>query len=514
MKRTASVAGSTMMILILLFLGACAPAAPAPTPPPAPAATALPTKAPALQALTATPAPAAPKPTVAPAPTGPTPIAPGPTAVASADKPKSGGVLKASIREDPARFDLHQAASFRDLQPLLPAYNLLVSIDLIDTTKVIPDLAQSWQVSPDGKVYTFSLNKDVKWHDGQPFTSADVKNTFERILIPPKGVFSPRQAYYGAIETIETPDPQTVKFTLKNPQPAFPTMLAVPFSVVFPKHILDTKGNMDKDIMGTGPFKLKEFIRGVSLSMEKNPNYFKPGRPYLDGILYYKISDEASAEAALRTKGVDILMPGHVNMPRSKREKLVKDIPQMTSEVKGVPVQIGLIPNFTRKPWSDVRVRKAAMLANDQEVPITVLTQGDAVRGGFMPPGPWAIPQEELEKMPGFRKPTEQDLAQARKLLAEAGFPQGFKTTFLTRGVSTYIAQGTVGKDQLAKIGVEVDLQIKETGAWEEQRRKGDFDAMVYGVVSVEINDPDIILSRYLSTSSGNYGKYNNPAYD
>ncbi|MDP2952572.1 MAG: ABC transporter substrate-binding protein, partial [Chloroflexota bacterium] len=276
------------LVLAALLAAACAPAA-APTPPPTPK--------PAAPAVVSTPTTApAPAPTQAPAPT-PRPVVTGPTPTAapapqpSGDQPRYGGVLRLSSKEDPIDYDLHQRVSYNDLQPLAPVYSLLLRTNPKDETGVLPDLAERWEISPDGKTYTFFLHKGVQFHDGSPLTSADVKASFDRMRSPPKGVVSVRQAYYKNIDKIETPDDTTVRFTLKQPQGAFLTMVSVPFSVIFPKKLLDQKPDMKKDVMGSGAFVLKEHSRGVQIVVEKNPNYFIKGRPYLDGIIRYVIKD-------------------------------------------------------------------------------------------------------------------------------------------------------------------------------------------------------------------------------
>ncbi|MDP2952520.1 MAG: ABC transporter substrate-binding protein, partial [Chloroflexota bacterium] len=272
------VAATSLWLVLGLLLAACAPAA---APPPQPA----PTKE--------APAATAPRPTPPP-PATTTPVSP-------TDKPIYGGMLKTFGVNDLSNSDLHQAFSYLDHNPMAPVYSLLVRSDPKDINKVGPDLAERWDVSPDGKVYTFFLRRGVKWHDGTPLSSADVKASFDRIVSPPKGVLSQRQAYFDAVDKIETPDGFTVRFLLKRPQAAFPAIVAVPFNAVFPKAILDQKGDMKKDIMGSGPFRFKEYIRGVQFEVEKNPDYFLPGLPYLDGVVRYIIPDSAAAKGAFVT---------------------------------------------------------------------------------------------------------------------------------------------------------------------------------------------------------------------
>ncbi|MDP2952110.1 MAG: ABC transporter substrate-binding protein, partial [Chloroflexota bacterium] len=241
----------TGLLVLGVLLGSCAPAA-QPTP--------APSKTPEV---------------VAPSPI---PARPTPVTTPSGEQPRYGGILKSNNLEDPPHLEFTQVKSAYALQPLNSIYSMLVQNDPQDETKIIPDLAERWEVSPDGKVYTFYLRKEVRFHDGQGLTSADVKVSIERFAWPPKGVISQMQGLFQGLDRIETPDPQTVVFVLKRPQASFLTIIAMPFFIVYPKHILDAKGDMKKDAVGTGPFKLKEYTRGVSFEQVRNPDYFVPGR--------------------------------------------------------------------------------------------------------------------------------------------------------------------------------------------------------------------------------------------
>ncbi|MDP2953054.1 MAG: ABC transporter substrate-binding protein, partial [Chloroflexota bacterium] len=340
-----------------------------------------------------------------------------------------------------------------------------------------------------------------------------VKASFERIVWPPKGVVSQRQLYFDAVAKIETPDDYTVKFTLSRPQASFPAIVSVPFNGIFPKALLDKKPDMKKDIMGSGPFRFKEYIRGVQFVVEKNPDYFIPGRPYLDGVVRYIIPDPAAAKGAFISGRLDLL---HLNLPYTEAElgEMKKQVPGMV-----VPKAVGFalfafIPNVTRKPWNDLRVRRAVMLALDKDALLEHHKPGQGVRGGYMPPGPWAIPNEDLLKLPGWGKTTAKDLVEAKQLLAEAGYPKGFTASHAARNIREYVDQGVSFQGMLAKVGITLELDIMENAAWQVIRRTPNFETMGSGAVSVEMGEPDIILSRYLSGSTGNYSQYKNPRID
>ncbi|MDP2951789.1 MAG: ABC transporter substrate-binding protein, partial [Chloroflexota bacterium] len=444
MKKVLLAASSTLFVFALL-LSACAPAAtptPRPTLPPPP--TAAPTGASPL-APTPTAAVARPAPTLAPA--TPTPTAPAPP---PADKPRSGGVLFTVQRGDAPSMDGHQERTMHTQHPLSPVYSLLVQNDPKDENKLIADLAQRWEASPDGKVWTFYLQKGVKFHDGRPATSADVKVSFDRIASPPKGIRSPRAGLFSALERIETPDDQTVKFFLKYPQGGFLTMVASPYNWIYPKHILAEKGDMTKVAVGTGPFKLKDYIRGVSWELVKNADYFVPGRPYLDGILRYIMVDRASMFAAVRTHRIQLSTMLNNETTPAERDILKREAPQIVQKGGTLANPMWLFFNHKRAPWSDVRVRQAVNLAYDRQAAIKVARKGDGTLGAhFLPGSGWEIPEQELLKLPGYRQPKDQDIAEAKRLLAEAGFPQGFKTTMLYWNEALYADQAVFLKDQL-----------------------------------------------------------------
>ncbi|MDP2952663.1 MAG: ABC transporter substrate-binding protein, partial [Chloroflexota bacterium] len=382
-----------------------------------------------------------------------------------------------------------------------------------DPTKIVPDLAERWEVSPDGKVYTFYLNKKAKFHDGKPTTSADVKASFERQIWPPKGINSPRQGLYQAVEKLEASDDYTIRFTLRYPQASFPAILTIPMNWIFPKHLLDAKGDMRKDILGTGPFKLKEYVRGVAFEVVRNPDYFLPGRPYLDGIRYYIIKDYAAILAAFRTHAINMTGIYGTDVPYQKIVQ--REMPQaVIQKSAGMPNPYSFVPNVGRAPWSDPRVRRAVYLAIDRQASIQVLEQGDGALGSFLASGFWGIPEEELLKMPGFRQPKDQDIAEAKRLLSEAGYPQGFKTEIMTRTTKGFVDLAIFLKGEVAKIGIDATVKVVEVGVEKLRMFSKDFDVVAFRD-GIPIDEPDVVFAEiYLSTSGKNWGGYKDPKID
>jgi peptide/nickel transport system substrate-binding protein len=191
------------------------------------------------------------------------------------EKPQKGGILRVALAGDPPSLDMHQESTFLVDIPFSTVYNTLVMYDPHGYPKIIGDLAKSWTVSDDKKTWTFTLHQGVKFHDDSDLTSADVKASWDRMVFPPEGVVSPRQSYFQAIKSIEAPDPSTVVFHLHYASPSFMTMLAFPANFIFAKKYLDQDPQYYKThAMGSGPFKLKEYVRGSSIEMERNPKYW------------------------------------------------------------------------------------------------------------------------------------------------------------------------------------------------------------------------------------------------
>ena len=190
-------------------------------------------------------------------------------------------------------------------------YNTLVMFDPHGFPNIIGDLAKSWERSEDGKTWTFKLHEGVKFHDGTELTSADVKASWDRIYNPPEGVTSPRRSYFEMIDSIEAPDKNTVVFTLKYPAASFLAMIAQPANFIYAKADIDKAPDWHKkNANGTGPFKLKKYVRGSSLEVERNPNYFKAGLPYMDGVKYFMIKDLSASAKSVRSGRTDVEFRG------------------------------------------------------------------------------------------------------------------------------------------------------------------------------------------------------------
>src|SRR5262245_7602453 len=202
----------------------------------------------------------------------------------AAETPKRGGILNFAVVAETSSYDCHASQTFALLHPLSPTYSLLVKWDASENAKIIGDLAKSWSIAPDGLTYTFTLNEGVRFHDGSALSSADIKATFERIIAPPEGVASVRKERFADVAAIEVPDANTVVFKLKAVNASFMALLASPFNCVYSAAKLKQNPKYpDTEVMGSGPYRLVEHVRGSHLTAKRNEDYFRQGLPYLDG---------------------------------------------------------------------------------------------------------------------------------------------------------------------------------------------------------------------------------------
>jgi peptide/nickel transport system substrate-binding protein len=433
------------------------------------------------------------------------------------DTPRRGGVLLAVIGADAPSLDPHQESTFANIQVVAPLYSTLLQIDPYNYPKIIGDVATEWKISPDALTYTFKIRPGIKFHDGSPLTAADVKATYDKIVFPPEGTRSVRKLHYTAIASIEAPDASTVVFKLKHPSASLLDNLASPWNVIFPKKYLDQDPNyFMKNVVGSGPFKLKNYTRGSTFEGVRNPDYFIKDRPYLDGYKFF-ISTETSVRAAAIRSGRAYIE--FRDLPLSEVDAIKKHLGDKVA-VQETPIvgQFGIAMQNTVKPFTDIRVRRALTLGFDRYTAGKVLYPLTGLRdvGGLMRPGTdWAVPPAELEKFPGFWRDAEKSRAEAKKLLAEAGFPNGFKAVMKNRNIklpyqdlAVYVIQ------EWRKIGVEVENRPLETATWfADGRDLGNFELFVQPTVNFN-DDPDQFLNAYTTGSPGNWSRFSDPVLD
>ncbi|HEY7457601.1 MAG TPA: ABC transporter substrate-binding protein [Xanthobacteraceae bacterium] len=436
---------------------------------------------------------------------------------AIAQTPKKGGILKFAVSAEPPDYDCHAATSFAFIHPVRPHYNTLLKFDEPNYPKVKGDLAQSWTVSPDGLTYTFKLKPNIKFHDGSPATSADVKATYERIANPAQGVRSIRKAAYSDIASIETPDPQTVIFKLKARNASMLTNFASPWDCIYSAAKLKEDPKFpEKNVLGTGPFKFVEHAAGSHWVGERFADYHEKGKPYLDGYRAIFITNTAARVNALQAGEVLVEFRGHSPADRDKLKAALGD----KIVVQESPWICSLVVTFNtqKKPFDDVRVRRALSLAIDHWQGAEALSRIALVRsvGGILRPGyELAAKESELVKYPGYGKDVNAARAEAKKLLDQAGVKE-LKFKFLNRNIPMpYTPVGVFLIDHWRQIGVQVEHDQPETKAYIANLRGGNYDVgLDFNCDAVD--DPNLQLAKYISASKSsiNYGRYEDPKLD
>jgi peptide/nickel transport system substrate-binding protein len=436
------------------------------------------------------------------------------------EKPRHGGELIFLVPSEPPSYDGHREGTFGTVHPLAPLYNTLLRIDPTDKTgtRPVPDLAESWTISPDGMTYTIKLRQGVRFHDGSPMTSRDVKASYDKIISPPAGVISMRKGAYQVVEAVEAVDPHTVRFRLKWPEASFLVNLASPYNWIFKADILAKDMRWyETNVMGTGPFKFVEHVKGSHLVGRKNPDYWDKGKPYLDGYRAIFISASSAQVAAIRGERAHAQFRGFTP---SERDSIVQALGSKITVQESAWDCLSLVAiNHERKPFDDKRVRRALTLALDRYEASKNLSRIAIVKdvAGIQVPGtPWATPPQELEKLAGYWRDIAKSRAEARRLLREAGVPEGFAFTFKNRGIPMpYETVGIWLIDQWRQIGLNVKMETVEASAMVSVSRRGDFDVSSDAQCSFVV-EPDIDLQKFQSVgiSDNNYSRYKDPVLD
>src|SRR5262245_55818707 len=282
-------------------------------------------------------------------------------ALATAQAPKSGGSLNIMLREDlPQGFAVHETSTYSSSFPSQPCFNNLVIFDpakkVESADTVVGDLAEKWSWQDNYKNLVFCLRKDVKWHDGKPFTSKDVKFTFDMLReapdTPAKLRINPRKDWYANLEHVEAPDPNTVVFRMKRAQPSLLLMLASGYTPIYAAHV--PPAQYRTTCVGTGPFKLKEWRKGEFVEYVRNPDYSVKGRPYLDGLKYIVIVERGTRTAAMQAGQLDVAFPGETS--KTTMEQLKKAVPQMVFHEVAQTVTDNIIMNVKKPPFDNPKV--------------------------------------------------------------------------------------------------------------------------------------------------------------
>ena len=447
---------------------------------------------------------------------GLTTMCPGPAD--AQDKPRYGGQLDFVVPSEPPSYDAHAEETFGVIHPIAPHYSLLVRVDPFDKTgtKPVGDLAESWTISKDGLVYTFKLRQGVKFHDGSEMTSKDVKASYDKIIFPPAGVKSLRKESYSSVEVVEAPDPHTVRFRLKYPESSLLLNLASPWNWIYKADILAKDMHWyEKNIMGTGPFLFVEHVKGSHWVGKKNPNYWDKGKPYLDGFRATFMSSSAAQVAAIRGERAQIQFRG---FSPPERDQLTAALGNKITVQESPWDCLNFVSmHHEKKPFDDKRVRRALSLALDRyeaSQKLSKITIVKDVSGVQVPGTPYATPPAELEKLAGYGHDINANRAEAKRLLREAGVPDGFSFTFKNRGIPhPYEPIAIWLVDQWRQIGLNVKIETIEASAYHPMLKRGDFEVAMDFQCGF-IVEPDLDLVRFVTTSDANYGKHKDKAID
>lgn len=432
--------------------------------------------------------------------------------------PKAGGTINITQREDlPQGFAIHETSTISVVWPAMPCFNNLVLFDPLKRQEsadtIVGELAEKWSWQDNGRNLVFSLRKNVKWHDGQPFTSKDVKHTFDMVREAPDAAaklrINPRKGWYANVDAIEAPDPHTVVFRLTRPQPSLLLMLASGYSPVYAAHV--PPANYRTACVGTGPFKVTEWRKGEFVDYAKNTNYFVPGRPYLDGLRYVVIKERGTRVAALQAGQVDVSFPGDISITAS--EQLKSAVPQIVVTPTAENVNNNIIMNIKKPPFDNQKLRLAVSHAIDRRGLVQAVHQGGAVLGASLAPKPhgvWGLLEKDLLALPGYSKDAAAEKDRARKLLAEAGYSAAnpLRVEMATRAIAIYVDMASYVVNELKQVGIEATLKQIETAQWHAMATRGDYE-MGANLTGIGPDDPDAnFYENYACGSPRNYSFY------
>jgi len=425
---------------------------------------------------------------------------------------KRGGILQMPDFASPASMSMHEESTIAAGIPLMGVFNNLVLFDQHvaqnSLASIVPDLASDWSWDEAGTALDFHLRQGVKWHDGKPFTAADVKCTWDALAGKASEKFrvNPRKSWYRNLEEITTNGDYEVTFHLKRPQPYLIALLASGQSPVYPCHV--PLRDMRSHPIGTGPFKFVEYKPNERITVTRNPDYWKPGRPYLDGIEYTIIANASTRMLAFVAGKLDLIWLG---IP------LLKDIrsqaPQAVCDVVMDNNSRDLIINRAVPPFDHLELRRAMALSLDRQAFIDILTEGQGTVGGsILPPpdGVWGMPPEALQTLPGYGPDVQTNRAEARAIMQQLGYgpDKQLAVTMSTRNVEGYRDAAVIAISQLREIGIDAQLELIETANWFPRVIRKDY---TIGVTVAEggLDEPDQkFYETYVCGADRNYTGY------
>jgi peptide/nickel transport system substrate-binding protein len=437
---------------------------------------------------------------------------------ASAEKP--GGTLRIYNPESIASLSMLEEFANAEL-PIMGMFNNLVMFDQHvaqnSLQSIVPDLASSWSWDEEGTDLTFQLRQGVRWHDGKPFTAQDVKCTWDLYLEtgPEKLRINPRKSYYYNLAAVTTNGDYEVTFHLKRPQPAFPMLLASGFSVIYPCHV--PAREMRQHPIGTGPFKLMDFKPKEYVKVTRNPDYWKPERPYLDGIEHTVITDPATAVLAFIAGKFDVTAPYLLTVPLMNN--VVSQVPRAICELTPAGgVNQHLLVNRDKPPFDNPDLRRAMALSLDRQAFIDIISQGQGQIGGVLQPPPaglWGMPPDMLKELPGYDPDVQKNRAEARHLVEGLGYGPDHRLSIkvTSQDWSIYRDPAVLLTDQLKQVYIDAELELVETAQYYPKALRKDYSVALN--LQTSGPDPDPILHLFYGCgASVNWSGYCNPEVD
>ena len=448
---------------------------------------------------------------------------------------KYGGTVRMSAYADTKDWDPRGSSSLSSIQAVSQLYNQLVQMDTTDTSQIVCDLCDSWEITNGGETFTFTIRDGIKWIDGTDLTGADIHNSMLRYgdLDGPTGRSGLWRNYVleaknGGVNLI---DDKTIEFNLQFASGAFMRFLAVDYVKTLPKSALDAGLDLNlaetiiDNKLGSGPFVLDEYQRGNFYKVSKNENYFKEGRPFFDGIDHFIITDTGTLLAQFKAGQLDMSNGGFTNLAPTQAFELEKDT---GGDYRPVPVSPsadwGLMLNVKKAPFNDARVREAIQLAIDYQQWNDLVF--DNTSGVGCPLMGMAHSFEECLTWPGLRPKDgpggAEDIAKAKALMAEAGYPDGFTTRYDVRQVGTYPDQCTVVKENLKTVlGIDGEMTTYPSaagyaffGTSRAEDSDGDWEMACQGEGQVVLDVDGIMGGVYLKGATRNYTDWSNDKVD
>jgi peptide/nickel transport system substrate-binding protein len=431
---------------------------------------------------------------------------------------RPGGILQMLDFASPASMSIHEESTITAGIPMMGVFNNLVLFDQHvaqnSLASIVPDLATEWRWTEDGRELTFPLRHGVKWHDGKAFTAADVKCTWDRLrgVDAEKFRINPRKAWYRNVEELTTNGDYEVSFHLKRPQPYLIALLASGQSPVYPCHV--STAQMRQHPIGTGPFKFVEYKPNERIAVTRNPDYWKPGRPYLDGIEYTIIPNPATELLAFVAGKLDFTF---ATIPLLK--DLKSQAPQAICDVVMDNNSRDLLINRAVPPFDKLELRRALSLSLDRKAFIDTLAQGEGTAGGAVlppPDGVWGMPPDVLYSLPGYGPDVAQNREEGRAMMRKLGYgpDNRIAVKLSTRNVPGYRDAAVVAISQLREVYVDAELELVDTANYFPRIMRKDYKLAVE-VSTGGLDDPDQkFYENYVCGADRNLTGYCDPETD